>query len=268
MDYLKRYQKMLSLRGLTDHTMKSYQTYISAYLDYIENTLHKTPSQVPCKDQRRFLEVLQKERNLSARTINVAISQLRFFTLYGLHKTWDDTQFPMRKFDTYLPFVPTKGETKIFISTMPKAMVALMYSSDLRIGEVCNLHYEDIQLKNMHIHITHGKNRSDRYVILSKQALDILTEYWFACGRPTGYLFSQQRDSSKPIDIFYLYRHIAKHEAELGCPKRITCHSSFTIKSCRPSTAVWNCKIASYSNGWLARAIHCDHFIIFHSNLY
>lgn len=26
---------MISLRGLTDHTMKSYQTYISAYLNYI-----------------------------------------------------------------------------------------------------------------------------------------------------------------------------------------------------------------------------------------
>ena len=192
---------MISLRGLTDHTMKSYQTYISAYLDYIENTLCKTPSQVSYKDQRRFLEVLQRERNLSDRTINVAISQLRFFTLYVLHKPWDDTQLPMRKIDTYLPFVPTKEETKIFISTMtdikPKAMVSLMYSSGLRIGEVCNLRYEDIQRKNMRIHITHGKNRSDRYVILSKQALDILTEYWFACGKPTGYLFLKQRDSSK-----------------------------------------------------------------------
>ena len=77
----------------------------------------------------------------------------------------------------------------------------------------------------MRIHITHGKNRSDRYAILSKQALDILTEYWFACGRPAGYLFPKQRDSSKPIDTFYLSRHIAKHEAELGWPKRITCHS-------------------------------------------
>lgn len=135
----------------------------------------------------------------------------------------------MRKFDTYLPFVPTKEETKTFISTMtdikPKAMVALMYSSGLRIGEVCNLRYEDIQRKNMRIHITHGKNRSDRYAILSRQALDILTEYWFACGRPTGYLFPKQRDPSKPIDTFYLSRHIAKHEAELGWPKRLTCHS-------------------------------------------
>ena len=83
MDYLKRYKKMISLRGLTNHTMKSYQTYISAYLDHIENTLHKTPSQVSYKDLRRFIEVLQKKRNLSDRTINVAISQLRFFTLYA-----------------------------------------------------------------------------------------------------------------------------------------------------------------------------------------
>ena len=78
MDYLKRYKKMISLRGLTDHTMNSYQTYISAYLDHIENPLHKTPSQVSYKDQRQFLEILQKERDLSNRVINVAISQLRF----------------------------------------------------------------------------------------------------------------------------------------------------------------------------------------------
>lgn len=44
MNYLERYQKIISLRGLTDHTMKSYQTYISAYLNYTEKTLHKMPS--------------------------------------------------------------------------------------------------------------------------------------------------------------------------------------------------------------------------------
>ena len=108
MDYLKRYQKMISLRGLTDHTMKSYQTYISAYLDHIGNTLHKTPSQVSYKDQRRFLEILQKERNLSDRTINVAISQLRFFTLYVLHKPWDDTQLPINLAPQCLEFRHSK----------------------------------------------------------------------------------------------------------------------------------------------------------------
>lgn len=229
MDYLKRYKKMISLRGLTDHTMQSYQTYISAYLTFVSDTLHKTPSQVSYKEQRLFLEKLQKERNLSDRTINVAISQLRFFTLYVLHKPWDDTQLPMRKFDTYLPYVPSQEDTKLFISTITdlkvKAMVAVMYSSGLRIGEVCNLRYEDISRKNRRIHVTHGKNRSDRYAILSEYALAIVTDYWFAYGKPSGYLFPQQRGADKPIDTWYLSKHIHQHEEELGWSKRLTCHS-------------------------------------------
>jgi|LFRM01.2.fsa_nt_gb site-specific recombinase XerD len=229
MDYLKRYKQMISLRGLTEHTMKSYCTYITAYLDFISNTLHKYPSQVKYSDIRQFLDVLQNERKLSDRTINTAISQIRFFTIYVLHKPWDPTQIPLRKFDTYLPFVPTQQEVKTFISTIPdikqKAMVAVMYSSGLRIGEVCSLRYEDIQRKNMRIHITHSKNRSDRYAVLSKYALDILTQYWFACGRPTGWLFPKQTDPSRPIDTFFLSRHITAHEKKLGWPRRLTCHS-------------------------------------------
>ena len=229
MDYLKRYKKMISLRGLTDHTMRSYTTYITAYLDFISNRLHKYPSQVKYADILKFLNTIQEERSLSDRTINTAISQIRFFTLYVLHKPWDPTQVPMRKFDTYLPFVPSQDEVRTFISTMTdikqKAMVAVMYSSGLRIGEVCHLRYEDIQRKNMRIHITHGKNRSDRYAILSQDALDILTRYWFECGRPTGWLFPKQTDPSRPIDTFFLSRHIAAHEKDLGWPKRLTCHS-------------------------------------------
>ncbi len=79
--------------------------------------------------------------------------------------------------------------------------------------------------KNMRIHVTHGKNRSDRYAILSKYALDIMTDYWFAYGKPTGYLFPKQHNPDKPIDTFYLSRNIHKHEEVLGWPKRITCHS-------------------------------------------
>ena len=212
MDFLKRYKKMISLRGLTDHTMKSYCTYFTAYLDFISNTLHKYPSQVTYSDIRQFLDVLQADRELSDRTMNAVVSQIRFFTIYVLHKPWDPTQIPLRKFDTYLPFVPSQQEVKTFISTIPdikqKAMVAVMYSSGLRIGEVCR-----------------SKNRSDRYAVLSKYALDILTQYWFECGRPTGWLFPKQTDPSRPIDTFFLSRHITAHEKELGWPRRLTCHS-------------------------------------------
>lgn len=227
--YFNSYREMISLRGLSDHTLRSYCTYIRAYLDYLQNLLHKQPEEVSWQELRNYIKWLQAERNIADRTVNTAISQLRFFTLYVLHKPWDDTQLPIRRFDTYLPYVPSQEDTFTFINSLPdlklKAMVSLMYSSGLRIGELCHLRYEDIDRKKMRVHVSHSKNRSDRYAQLSSYALDILTRYWFAYGRPKGWLFPKQTDPGRPIDTFFLSRHIHAHEERLGWPKRITCHS-------------------------------------------
>lgn len=228
-DYFNTFREMISLRGLTDRTVMSYSTYIRVYLDYLSNILGKAPEDVSWAELRDFIRWLQKEKNLSDRTVNHCISQLRFFTLYVLHQPWDPTQLPMRKFDLFLPYVPSQDEVWQFISTMPdlkqKAMTAVMYSSGLRIGEVCRLRYEDIERKNMRIHIRHSKARQDRYAILSQAALDLLTEYWFAYGRPVGWLFPKQSGIDAPIDTFFLSRHIHAHERRLGWPRRFTCHT-------------------------------------------
>lgn len=228
-NYFNLFREMISLRGLSDHTLMSYCTYIRSYLDYLQDILHKQPEDVSWQELRDYIRWIQKERNLADRTINCAISQLRFFTVYVLHKPWDDTQIPKRRFDTYLPFVPTQKEVFEFISTIPdikqKAMAALMYSSGLRIGEVCHLRYEDIDRTRMRVHILHSKNKQERYTILSQYALDILARYWFECGKPMGWLFPKQTDPDRPIDTFFLSRHIHEHEDRLGWERRITCHS-------------------------------------------
>ena len=89
MNYLKRYQDMIRLRGLTRTTVRSYSTYISAYLDYVSEYLNRRPSQVTWQQKRDFIEWIQRDRALSDCTVNTIISQLRFFTLYVLHKPWD-----------------------------------------------------------------------------------------------------------------------------------------------------------------------------------
>ena len=227
-NYFDSYREMISLRNLSDHTLKSYSTYVRAYLDYLTR-LGISPADASWNDMRSFIKQLQADRKLADRTINCAISQLRFFTLYVLHRPWDDTQLPMRRFDEFLPYVPSREEVLALIDSMPdlktKAMTALMYSSGLRVGEVCRLRYEDVSRTNMRIHVTHSKNRSDRYAILSRNALDILTQYWRECGKPTGYLFPQQCGADVPIDTFFLSRHIHDTERNLGWEPRITCHS-------------------------------------------
>ena len=101
-------------------------------------------------------------RGLSDRSVNAVIAQLRFFTIYVLNKPWMDSQLPTRRFDSYLPFVPSQEDTWVFISSIHdlrfKAIVSLMYSAGLRSGEVRHLKYSDISRKDMRIHILHSKN--------------------------------------------------------------------------------------------------------------
>ncbi len=220
---------MISLRGLTDHTIVSYSTYIRVYLDYLSYILHKMPEDVSWAELRGFVRWLQKEKNLSDRTINHCISQLRFFTLYVLHKPWDASQLPMRRFDSYLPYVPSQKETWAFIHSFSnlkhKAILSLMYSAGLRVGEVCALRYEDISRSSMRIHIRHSKARSDRYAILSRNALDILTQYWFHAGRPTGFLFPSRNDPARPMASYTVNQFIFAKEKQLGLKHQLTCHS-------------------------------------------
>lgn len=220
---------MISLRGLTGHTVTSYSTYIRAYLEYLSVFLHKKPEDVSWAELRDFVRWLQNEKNLSDRTMNHCISQLRFFTIYVLHKPWDPSQLPMRRFDTFLPYVPSREKVFFFIDSFSnlkhKAVVALMYSAGLRVGEVCRLRYDDISRSSMRIHIRSSKNRSDRFAILSANALDILTQYWFDAGRPMGFLFPNRNDPDRHMASFTVNQFISAKEAELGWEHRLTCHS-------------------------------------------
>lgn len=227
--YFNSYREMISLRGLTDHTIQGYSTYIKAYFEFLTDVIHKSPEEVSWDEMRQFIQWVQNTRSLSDRTVNAVISQLRFFTMYVLHKPWDVTQLPMRKFDTYLPYVPTVDEVKLFINTLPtlkqKTMVALMYSAGLRVGEVCNLKYSDIKRSSMRIHVAQAKNRSDRYAILSQKSLDMLTEYWYAYKKPTDWLFPAKQDSSKPCKTGVLGRQVLEHREKLSLNPKLNCHS-------------------------------------------
>ena len=73
-DYLNLFREIISLRSLTEHTAKSYSTYIKTYLFYLSEILHKTPEEVSWSDLREFVRWLQREKSLSDRTINHCMS--------------------------------------------------------------------------------------------------------------------------------------------------------------------------------------------------
>jgi integrase/recombinase XerD len=102
-----------------------------------------------------------------------------------------------------------------------KAIMALMYSTGLRVGEVINLKIKNIDSSRMVINILDAKGGKDRQVMLNQNLLDMLRKYFLEY-KPKEYLFNGQNS------LQYSERSIAqflKHYAEkAGLNKRIYPH--------------------------------------------
>jgi site-specific recombinase XerD len=99
--------------------------------------------------------------------------------------------------DKKLPVVLSKEEVAKILSSIDnikhKAILMIIYSAGLRVGEVVKLKVEDVDSNRMLVHVKGAKGRKDRYTLLSKTALEILREYWRKY-KPAKWLFEGARD--------------------------------------------------------------------------
>ena len=189
--YLSQLEEAGKIRNLKERSIRCYKNFVSYFLNYVG----KNPQELTCQDVRGFL-LEKKDEGLKATTLNLYNSSIRFFYRNVLHILWDDTIVPRMIKEHKLPVVLSSEQIEQLLDATTdlkyKAMFATMYSSGMRVSEVIHLHYEDISRTNMQIHVRNTKNRMDRFTILSERNLALLTEYWFAKGRPRGILFPNQ----------------------------------------------------------------------------
>jgi site-specific recombinase XerD len=75
----------------------------------------------------------------------------------------------------------------------------------------------------MQIYVRETKTRMDRYAILSKKTLDLLTQYWFACGRPKDILFPN-KFNGRPLTISSVEQVMRRTAASAGISGKVTPH--------------------------------------------
>lgn len=221
--YLQQLEEAGKIRNLTQTTITCYKNYVSVFLKY----MNKVPEELTCQDVRQFL-LEKKDSGLKATTINLYNSSIRFFYRNVLHILWDDITVPRMVLDYKLPTVLSLDEINRLLDATEdikyRTMFATMYASGLRVSEVIHLHYDDISRTNMQIHVRKSKNRQDRYTILSKRNLDLLTEYWFCCGRPREILFPNNF-TGQYLTVSALEQVMRRSAAQAGLSKKVTPHA-------------------------------------------
>ena len=221
--YLEQLLIASKMRNLSTGTTRTYIHSLTTFFDEIK----KEPSEIMFEDIQGFL-LAKREKGVSAATCNGYHSAIRFFFRYVLHKPWNEDIVPRMIREQPLPKVMLAEDIELLLSFATnikyKAIISLLYGSGLRVSEVVNLDYCDISRSTMQVHVRNTKNRSERYTILSQRSLDILTEYWFKCGKPTGALFINQA-TKKRLTASAVEQYIRKISRKAKIPYAVSPHT-------------------------------------------
>ncbi|MDR1596281.1 MAG: site-specific integrase [Treponema sp.] len=144
--------------------------------------LQKPPEEITAEDIKNYLAYQNKHLNLSASTMNLALSAFKFFYAKVMEQEIVQEQHRPRQ-DKRLPVVLSKSEINRVLKAEEnlkhRLLLMIVYSSGLRVSEVVSLKRSDIDASRKTLFINSGKGRKDRYTLLSDRVIQALKEYYF-----------------------------------------------------------------------------------------
>ena len=210
-------------RNLKESTSHRYCQALTPFL----KTINKPWQELSIEDADDYLTA-KRLAGIMPETYNHYYAALRFMYKRVLKINWNEDDIPRMRRDRSLPTILEKEEINAILDVTTnlkyKSIFAVMYSGGLRVSEATHLHYKDISRKSHSIHIHNTKNRMDRYTILADRTLDILTEYWYQCGRPRDILFPS-KVTGDYLDISAVNQVLKRSTQRAGITKHVTTHA-------------------------------------------
>ena len=175
---LKRAEEELLLAGYSGRTRKNYLGYIRRFGEWSPRPLRETGAE----EVRDYLLYLVRHRRVSRSVRGQALGALRFLTRKVLRRPSELDLIPMPRRSRQLPAVLSREEVEALIRAARhptrEALVMLLYSAGLRVGELIRLRPEDLEPERGLIRVRRAKGRKDRYTLLSDRALGAARGHW------------------------------------------------------------------------------------------
>lgn len=173
-----------------------------------------------------MLHLLDNQEN-SHSYVNQAVSAIKFFYNDTLKRKDIVINISRPKKEKKLPQVLSRKEAVSLFNSADnlkhRAILFIVYSAGLRVGEVVRLKITDIDSDRMLIRIVQGKGRKDRYIILSEVALEALRIY-VRKYRPDNWLFPGAKQN-RFLTERTVQRILENAREKAGIRKKVTVHS-------------------------------------------
>lgn len=223
-NYIKLYSEDLRLKNYAGSSIENYCSQVALFLKDHENVATK-PSEI---NERQIKEWLLKAKTINARKHRLSAVKL-FYKLTGKQPLkFKHIEYP--KADKKLPIVLSVQEIQKMFDVCEnlkhKLILALLYSCSLRVSELINLRWKDVDRNRMIINIVQAKGAKDRQVGLNNMLIDLMTKYYKEY-RSKEYVFNgqfspqytdrsvlqvmKQLAAKAGIDNKRIYTHLIRH---------------------------------------------------------
>jgi site-specific recombinase XerD len=223
---LDRVQDCLVLRGYSPRTRKVYLGHLRRFLTWCGEDRRRLPDDPAREAEAYILELVQK-RGISRSYHNQVVSALRFLCESVLDQPRMALRIPRPKKEIRLPVVLSPGEVARMLrkprNPKHRALLMLLYSAGLRVGEVVRLTPSELDLERGLVRVRQGKGRKDRYTLLAERAAEAVRQYLFAY--PTDrWLFPGARPG-RHLTTRSVQRVVKKAAISAGIEKNVTAHT-------------------------------------------
>ena len=215
----------LKLKTMSEKTIKSYVSYVN----YLAKYYKKSPDKINREEVKNYLYHLRVNKQLSANSLNVIHSAIRFFYIYVINAEWVVKDIAKYKRPKSKPVVLSKSEVEAILNLTwnikHKTILTLIYSAGLRVSEAAKLKVNQIDPERMQIFVKDGKGGTDRYALLSPTTLKLLRDY-IQEYKPVDYLFyAKNKNKMKSFSVRAIQRAFKDALYKAGITKNASVHT-------------------------------------------
>jgi len=165
-------------KRLSDSSIASYGGFIVEFLRFTET---KPVDDLDETDVRYYIEWAVKTLNYAVSTHRQMVSAFKHFAYFYPACSINIDHIFMPKKDRKLPIVLSIKEVLLIIQKTKnlkhRTIIAMLYGSGLRVGELIHLKLSDFDFNRKQLHIKNAKGRKDRYTTIAESIFPLLKNY-------------------------------------------------------------------------------------------
>jgi integrase/recombinase XerD len=210
-------------KRFSDSTVKVYGHFVLGFLKHSHDTSLKELNE---NNVRHYIETTVGTLNYAVSTHRQMVSSLKHFAFfYPACSIHTDAIYMPRK-DKKLPVILSVEEIlrllKITKNLKHKTIIAVLYASGLRVGELITLELKDFDFTRNQLHIRNSKGRKDRYATIAVSLHPLLKNYHDAY-KPKTYFIENPKGG--PYSANSIRAFLKKGCTIAGIKKKVTPHS-------------------------------------------